>query len=65
MQETNTIGYYCTKKTRPWAQPRYGAVIERLDSALSLAVLLSGLQAIVPLLVIQRPLSKERSGCKF
>jgi putative transposase len=22
--------YYCTKKTRPWAQPRYGAVIERL-----------------------------------
>jgi len=22
--------YYCTKKTRPWAQPRYGSVIERL-----------------------------------
>jgi len=28
--ETLTAYYACTKKTRPWAQPRYGSVCERL-----------------------------------
>ena len=28
--ETLTAYYACTKKTRPWAKPRYGSVIERL-----------------------------------
>jgi len=31
--------YYCTKKARPWAQPRYGAVIERLFGTTTTAFL--------------------------